>query len=60
MTLNEFKTKIRFWNSDGCPHRLWKTYIAQSGFQFFMAEQGYIFVTIGYLPVHVIKLVLLL
>ena len=31
-TLNEFKTKIKSWYSDHCPHRICKTYIGQLGF----------------------------
>ena len=68
-TLNEFKTKIKFWIPDHCPCRLSKTYMAQLGFIWsayihpFMAESGYILVTIAYLQYYVImmsQLVLLL
>ena len=68
-TLNEFKTKIKFWIPDHCPCRLCKTYMAQLGFIWsayihpFMAESGYILVTIVYLQCYVImmsQLVLLL
>ena len=61
-TLNEFKTKIKSWYPDHCPCRLCKTYIAQLGFiwsayiHLFMAESGYILVTIVYLQYDVIMM----
>ena len=64
-TLNEFKTKIKSWYPDHCPSRLCKTYIAQLGFMWsvyihlFMAESGYILVTIVYLQYDVIMMPLL-
>ena len=59
-TLNEFKTKIKSWYPDYCPCRLCKTYLAQLDFiwskymHLFMAESGYILVTIVYFQYDVI------
>ena len=61
-TLNEFKTKIKSWYSEHCPCRLCKTCIAQLSFilrayiHLFMAESGYILVTIAYLQYDVIMM----
>ena len=61
-TLNKFKTKIKSWCSDHCLCRLCKTYVAQLGFiwsaytHVFMAESGYILVTMVYLQYNVIMM----
>ena len=60
--LNELKTKIKSWYPDHCLCRLCKTYVAQLGFiwsaymHLFMAESGYILVTIVYLQYDVIMM----
>ena len=59
-TLNEFQTKIKSSYTYHCLCRLWKAYIAQLSFiwsafiHLFMAEPGYILVTIVYLQYDVL------
>ena len=61
-TLNEFKTKINSWYPDHCLCMLCKTCMAQLGFiwsayiYLFMAESGYMLVTIVYLQDDVIMM----
>ena len=60
--LNEFKIKIKSSYPDHCPCTLCKTYTAQLGFMWsvyihlFMAESGYILVTILYLQYDAIMI----
>ena len=59
-------TKIKSWYPNHCPCRLCKTFFAQLGFiwsayiHLFMAESGYILVTIVYLQYDVLMMPLLI